>query len=322
MTTYNQILDSEIDPESPVTASLMTKIRNNPIALAEGAPGAPRINRRAITPGGTEADGAIIDATVMPTVPGFYEWDYITLTIAKTVPYVTIARIDGNCIISNAINASVVDTAAKQSLAQMLRCMIAPAGSATSGASSGGGGGASLGSGGAGSGLAPAGGAGLGTGALFRRWLEMRLVGGLGGAGGSGNAGGGGVFILYINGNLDMSVGGSLRADGAAGFGSAASGGGGGGTLIVVCNGTITGGTFSANGGTGGADIDGTNSGGGGGGGGYVAVVASTFAGSQTLTANGGAGGNGGGTVGSAGAAGVTEKLTLSEAQINGLLLR
>lgn len=43
MASYNEITDGEIDPESPITTSLMTKLRDNPEAIAEGASGAPRI---------------------------------------------------------------------------------------------------------------------------------------------------------------------------------------------------------------------------------------------------------------------------------------
>ncbi len=40
---YNEIFDSEIDPDSPITTSLMFRLRDNPIAIAEGAAGAPKI---------------------------------------------------------------------------------------------------------------------------------------------------------------------------------------------------------------------------------------------------------------------------------------
>lgn len=43
MTTYTAIADTEIDAESPLTEEVMTRVRDNPIALAEGATGAPRI---------------------------------------------------------------------------------------------------------------------------------------------------------------------------------------------------------------------------------------------------------------------------------------
>lgn len=41
MTTYTGILGSEIDTDSPVTESLMTRLRDNPIAITEKASGAP-----------------------------------------------------------------------------------------------------------------------------------------------------------------------------------------------------------------------------------------------------------------------------------------
>lgn len=36
MTTYSAILNSEIDPDSPITTGLMTKYRDNPLAIQEG----------------------------------------------------------------------------------------------------------------------------------------------------------------------------------------------------------------------------------------------------------------------------------------------
>lgn len=43
MTAYVIIADSEIDPESPGTSTLFTKLRDNPIAIAEGSTGAPAL---------------------------------------------------------------------------------------------------------------------------------------------------------------------------------------------------------------------------------------------------------------------------------------
>lgn len=44
MTAYVAIADSEIDPESPYTTTLATKMRDNPIAITEGSSGAPKID--------------------------------------------------------------------------------------------------------------------------------------------------------------------------------------------------------------------------------------------------------------------------------------
>ena len=43
MATYTAIQNSEVDPESPITSSLMLRLRDNPLAIAEGSPDAPRV---------------------------------------------------------------------------------------------------------------------------------------------------------------------------------------------------------------------------------------------------------------------------------------
>ena len=43
MATYRAIAASEIDPDSPVTATLMEALTDNPTAIAEGASGDPRV---------------------------------------------------------------------------------------------------------------------------------------------------------------------------------------------------------------------------------------------------------------------------------------
>lgn len=48
MTNYNAIADAEIDPGSPITTSLVERLRDNPIAIAEGAAGAPRVDLSAL----------------------------------------------------------------------------------------------------------------------------------------------------------------------------------------------------------------------------------------------------------------------------------
>jgi hypothetical protein len=48
MTSYVEITDAEIDVDSPVTQVLMTKYRDNSIAIAEGSDGAPRIKGASI----------------------------------------------------------------------------------------------------------------------------------------------------------------------------------------------------------------------------------------------------------------------------------
>lgn len=48
MTAYTAIPDADIDPESPGTTTLFTRLRNNPIAITEGSSGAPKIQLNAM----------------------------------------------------------------------------------------------------------------------------------------------------------------------------------------------------------------------------------------------------------------------------------
>lgn len=48
MTTYTAITAGEIDSDSPITTGLMTKMRDNPIAITEGSTGAPKIQKAAM----------------------------------------------------------------------------------------------------------------------------------------------------------------------------------------------------------------------------------------------------------------------------------
>lgn len=43
MTTYSAIADSDIDPESPITTGLMTKLRDNPLAIQQNDATAPDV---------------------------------------------------------------------------------------------------------------------------------------------------------------------------------------------------------------------------------------------------------------------------------------
>lgn len=52
MTTYTAIANTDIDQDSPVTQPLMTAMRDNPIAIAEGASGAPKLRTKNVFGGG------------------------------------------------------------------------------------------------------------------------------------------------------------------------------------------------------------------------------------------------------------------------------
>jgi hypothetical protein len=47
MADWTDILNSEVDTDSPITEALMTALRDNPVAIAEGASGAPTISNLA-----------------------------------------------------------------------------------------------------------------------------------------------------------------------------------------------------------------------------------------------------------------------------------
>lgn len=48
MTTYRAISSSETQPDAPLTSELMIAAANNPVAIAEGATGAPRVVSKAL----------------------------------------------------------------------------------------------------------------------------------------------------------------------------------------------------------------------------------------------------------------------------------
>lgn len=57
MTSYITITDAEVQPEAPITSELMTKLRDNPVAISEGAAGAPKIEQAAMGTWYTTAGG-------------------------------------------------------------------------------------------------------------------------------------------------------------------------------------------------------------------------------------------------------------------------
>lgn len=56
MTTYTAILDTQIDPDAPITSVLGYQFRDNPIAIAEGAADAPRIAIKSFIGDGSPVD--------------------------------------------------------------------------------------------------------------------------------------------------------------------------------------------------------------------------------------------------------------------------
>lgn len=62
MATWKVIPDTAVDPDAPVTSDLAYGLRDNPVALAEGAAGAPRIQYAAIQP--PSAGNAVVVTTL------------------------------------------------------------------------------------------------------------------------------------------------------------------------------------------------------------------------------------------------------------------
>lgn len=80
MTTYTAIPDSDIDPDSPVTSSLMTLLRDNPIAITEGSAGAPNIQTAAYTA------ASVDQAAIGPSAVGQSELKSTTASQTVSVP--------------------------------------------------------------------------------------------------------------------------------------------------------------------------------------------------------------------------------------------
>jgi len=57
MAVYVTITDSQLDPDAPLTSQLAYQWRDNPIAMFEGAVGAPRLQLAALDAGFYTADG-------------------------------------------------------------------------------------------------------------------------------------------------------------------------------------------------------------------------------------------------------------------------
>jgi len=63
MTTYSAISDSEIAVGAPLTNNLATKLRNNPLAIAEGDASAPEIDGSALTASSVPDSAMVNDPT-------------------------------------------------------------------------------------------------------------------------------------------------------------------------------------------------------------------------------------------------------------------
>ena len=59
MANWIWIADTALDPDAPVTSELMYALRDNPIALTEGAWGAPRLQRGAFNSSTASVSGTL-----------------------------------------------------------------------------------------------------------------------------------------------------------------------------------------------------------------------------------------------------------------------
>lgn len=60
MADWVNILDSSVDPDAPLTSELGYSWRDNPIAIAEGAAGAPRVRAAAISTTTGSLSGSLV----------------------------------------------------------------------------------------------------------------------------------------------------------------------------------------------------------------------------------------------------------------------
>jgi len=90
MTSYITINNTEVDPDSPITADLMTKLRDNPIAMAEGASGAPRVYGAAMY--GPVA-GSVIQRNCLPFGNESASSSSLTKAVQKILPSVFTALV-------------------------------------------------------------------------------------------------------------------------------------------------------------------------------------------------------------------------------------
>ena len=72
MTTYVTIANTEVDPDSPITADLITKLRDNPLAIGEGAAGAPKITAAALNTSTSTLTGTVSASSTLTVALGAY----------------------------------------------------------------------------------------------------------------------------------------------------------------------------------------------------------------------------------------------------------
>ena len=68
MADYSEILDTQIEPDAPLTAVLAGQWRDNVLAIAEGAPDAPRLYGKAAVPRSQQAELPVLSMSASDDV--------------------------------------------------------------------------------------------------------------------------------------------------------------------------------------------------------------------------------------------------------------
>lgn len=103
MATWRTIASTEVDADSPVTATLMSALSNNPTAIAEGASGAPKIAMKI-----AQGTGATIDFTSLSTFNGIWLEFYATDSGGSGANITVALSDDGGSTFSAAATVAVI----------------------------------------------------------------------------------------------------------------------------------------------------------------------------------------------------------------------
>ena len=84
MPDYVPIVDDIIQPDAPLTADLMFRMRDNPLAIAEGAAGAPKVRSEALAlrtaAGDRTSDGVVFTMNGLDRVAALMVNSYASIT--------------------------------------------------------------------------------------------------------------------------------------------------------------------------------------------------------------------------------------------------
>lgn len=84
MADYIPVIDSSVDPDAPLTSDLMYRLRDNPIAISEGAINAPKVRSEAMAlrtaAADRTSDGVFFTLTGIDRISTFMVNSHISLT--------------------------------------------------------------------------------------------------------------------------------------------------------------------------------------------------------------------------------------------------